>query len=206
MKKIFKKYRVIVIILGIIVSFIIADFIVGYQQNKFLFQKKALKRKLERLAWYSLQSNIEDVLYTPDNKYRIILKFENPLQHELYIKMPPTIRIFIQVGTQWKEVPVESPPGSDDEGTVIKLVEKKTVEKIVEIDVKNFTELLIPHYMHIWVNSTSFVAFESEPKDIAEKTEPFYIYLKPYYVKDSVIASKLKFPGEIPVWIPMPPH
>jgi putative ABC transport system ATP-binding protein/macrolide transport system ATP-binding/permease protein/lipoprotein-releasing system ATP-binding protein len=120
--------------------------------------------------------------------------------------MTPTARVFIQVGTQWKEVPVKSPFGFNDEGTVIKLVEKKIVEKIVEIDVKNYTELLIPHYMHIWVNSTSFVAFESEPKDIAEKTEPFYIYLKPYYIKDSEVASKWKFPDKIPVWIPMPPH
>lgn len=206
MRIISKKYRVIVIILGIILSFIIVDFIIGYKQNKFLFQKKALKTRLERLAWYSLQSNIEDVLYTPDNKYRIILKFENPLQDELYIMMP-TVRVFIQVGTQWKEVPVKSPSGFDEEGTVIKLVEKKKVEKIVEIDVKNYTELLIPYYMHIWVNSTSFVAFEAEPKDIVEKTEPFYIYLKPYYVKDSEIASRVKFPGnKVPVWIPMPPH
>lgn len=205
MKIISKKYRLIVIILGIIISLIIADIIVGYRQNKFLEGKKILRTKLERLAWYSLKSDIEDVTYTLDNKYKFILKFENPFQKELYI-MTPTIRVFIQVGTQWKEVPVKSLSGSDEEGTVIKLVEKKTVEKIVEIDVKNFTDLLIPHYMHIWVNSTSFVAFESEPKDIAEKTEPFYIYLKPYYIKDSVIASKWKFPGEIPRWIPMPPH
>ncbi len=203
MRRIFKKYRVIAIILGIIVSLIIADFIVGYRQNRFLAEKQAFKKKLERLAWYSLQSNIEDVLYTPDNKYRIILKFENPLQHELYIKMP-TVRVFIQVGTQWKELPVESPAESNWGSEVIKLVEKKTVEKIVDINVKNYTQLL-PHYMHVWVNSTSFVAFESEPKDIVEKSEPYYIYLKPYYVKDSEVLAKLRY-EKVPIWIPMPPH
>lgn len=203
MKRIFKKYRVIVIIIGVIVSFIIIDLIVGYRQDRFLSEKRALKKKLERLAWYSLQSNIEDILYTPDNKYRIILKFENPLQDELYIKMP-TVRVFIQIGTQWKEIPVEIPARADWNGDVIKLVEKKTVERIVKIDAKDFTEL-IPYYMHIWVNSTSFVAFEAEPKDIVEKAEPFYIYLKPYYVKDSEVLTKLHY-EKVPIWIPMPPH
>lgn len=205
MKKILKKYRAIWVILGIILIFLIADFIVGYQQNKFLFQKKALKKKLERLAWYSLRSDIEDVIYTPDNKYKFKMKFENPFQEELYV-MIPTVRVFAQIGTQWKEVPVKDTSGSDRDGTVVKLVEKKVVEKISEIDVKDFTELL-PGYMHIRVNNSTFVAFEAEPKEIAEKNEDFYIYLKPYYAKNEEIAKKNRFYNNVvPIWIPMPPH
>lgn len=205
LKAVLRKYRAIWVILGVVAIFVSADLIVGYRQSRFLSEQKATKKMLERLAWYSLKSDIEDVAYTPDNKYKIMLKFENPFQKELYI-MTPTVRVFIQVGTQWKEVPVKSLSGTDEQGTVIKLVEKKAVGIIAELDVKNFTELL-PYYMHVQVSSTSFVAFEAEPKDIVEKAEPFYIYLKPYYAKDSEIISKMKFvENKVPIWIPMPPH
>ena len=42
--------------------------------------------------------------------------------------------------------------------------------------------------------------------DLVDRSDNYYVYLKPHDAVDSEIQKKLKFPGPPPVWIPMPPH
>lgn len=201
-----KRYsKIILSILMILIALITVDYLIGYKQERFLEERATMKKKLQQLAWYTLRSEIKDILYSGD-KYKIILKYENPFpETDLYI-MIPTIRCFVQVGTLWKEVPVHDIK-SDIEAGVIKLGEPLIIEKLLEVPFRNFEELL-PGYMHVRINSVTYVASEAISKEeIAEKNEDFYIYLKPYYADDREIAKKYKFTsGIIPVWIPMPPH
>ena len=47
----------------------------------------------------------------------------------------------------------------------------------------------------------------SQPKsDLIERSDSYYVYLKPHDASDADIAKKMKFEGAAPVWIPMPPH
>jgi hypothetical protein len=51
------------------------------------------------------------------------------------------------------------------------------------------------------------VSPRSQPRDdLVDRTDNFYVYLKPHEADDAAILKALKFPGTPPVWIPMPPH
>jgi len=42
--------------------------------------------------------------------------------------------------------------------------------------------------------------------DIVERTDRYYVYLKPHGADDEFIRKRMKYPGDPPVYIPMPPH
>lgn len=174
--------RKIYILATIILALIVIDFIVGYQQERFLKQRVTARKKLEKLAYYCLRSDIEDVAYTKDGKYKISVRFENALDYkDLYI-MLPSLNVFIQVGSQWKEVPVFNDPDSNMSGTVVRLTKRETASEVADINVKDYMELM--GYMHVKVTDTVFVAFESEPKEhVIEKKREYFIYVKPYHLR-----------------------
>lgn len=202
-----KRYKIALVLALIAVLILAVDFMVGYKQNKLLKDRAAMKRKLERLAWYSLESDIKDVTYSGE-RYRIGLEYRKNLAagEDLYV-MTPAIRCFVQVGTQWREVPVHEIGTNPEGAAVIKLAEPLIVEKLIEVPFRNFEEVL-PGYMHVRVNSVTFVASDVISKeDIAEKSEDFYIYLKPFFADDKEVARKYRFfDNVVPIWIPMPPH
>lgn len=201
-----KKYKGVIVILFILLCAFAIDYIVGYKQTMILQDKAALKKKLERLAWYNLRSDIKDVTYSGD-KYKVTLRYENPFpEEELYI-MTPAIRCLVQVGTSWKEVPVHEAGTKPVEASVIKLENAFTVDQLIEVPFRNFEEVL-PGYMHVRINSISYVSSSTISKeDIAEKNEDFYVYLKPYYANNREMSKKYRFTNDaVPIWIPMPPH
>jgi hypothetical protein len=201
-----KRYKAAAAVLLIVLAAAGIDYVVGYRQEKFLEEKSALKKKLERMAWYSLRSDIKDVVYDGD-KYRVTMRYENPFpEDELYI-MVPAIRCLVQVGTLWKEVPVQDMGAKTEASSVIKLDHPFTIDKLIEVPFRNFEEVL-PGYMHVRINSISYVSSKTISKeDIAEKNEDFYIYLKPYYADNTKVAKNYSFANnEVPIWIPMPPH
>lgn len=201
-----KRYKAAGAILLIALAAAGIDYVVGYRQEKFLEEKSALKKKLERLAWYSLRSDIKEVLYE-GNKYRITLRYENPFPEDELFIMVPAIRCLVQVGTLWKEVPVHDVASKTEASSVIKLDKPYIMDRLIEVPFRNFEEVL-PGYMHVRVNSISYVSSNSISKEeIAEKNEDFYIYLKPYYADNTKVAKKYSFVNnEVPIWIPMPPH
>lgn len=201
-----KKYKIAIAVAILLFSFLAADYFVGYKQNKYLSEKAALKKRTEQLAWYSLRGEIKDVIYAGD-KYRVLIKFENAFpEEEMYI-MIPQIRCLVQVGTLWKEVPVHDAGHKGEESGVMKLEGTKIIEKLIEVPFKNFEEVL-PGYMHVRINSMSYVASDAISKeDIVEKNEDFYIYLRPYYADVAKMSKKYSFiNNEVPIFIPMPPH
>jgi len=201
-----KIYKIAAVIASGLLLLFLLDYYVGYQQNKILAEKAAQKKKIEQLAWYSLRGEVKSVSYT-GHMYRIALKFENAFpEEEMYI-MIPQVRCLVQVGTNWKEVPVhDSEAGNADTG-VIKLEGVKIIEKLIEVPFRNFEQVL-PGYMHVRLNTVSYVSSNAVSKeDIVEKNEDFYIYLRPYYADLGKMAKKYAFThNEIPIFIPMPPH
>lgn len=201
-----KRYKITISVFLILLSLLAIDYFIGHRQEKFLEERAALKKKLERLAWYSLKSDIMDIVYAKD-RYRLTLSYSNPFPSDDLYLMTPSIRCFVQVGTVWKEVPLHDPAGKKEEISVSKLEKPLAIEKLIEVPFKNF-EQVFPGYMHVRVNSIAYVASDAISKeDIAEKNEDFYIYLKPYYADDRELAKKFTFVNNIiPIWIPMPPH
>jgi hypothetical protein len=201
-----KRYKIAAVIAAILLALFLLDYYVGYQQNKLLAEKAAQKKKIERLAWYSLRGEVKEVSYA-GHRYRIALKFENAFpEEEMYI-MLPQVRCLVQVGTIWKEVPVTDPDAKGADTGVIKLEGTKIIEKLIEVPFKNYEQVL-PGYMHIRLNTVSYVSSNAVSKDdIVEKNEDFYIYLRPYDADLRNMAKKYTFTNnEVPIFIPMPPH
>jgi hypothetical protein len=196
------------VLLGAIVIIALAfavDYAVGRYQQYRMAQQRLAALKLEHVAYQGLYVELVKVAYEPDQKsYRVTMKMSNidPSQ-PIYVMQGP-VRVFEQSGLAWKEVPSGAPSG---EGTrVIKLTGPYTYETVFEPNLKDWTELM-PGYMHIRFESVSLVSERSDPDDdIVERTDRYYVYLKPHGADDEAIRTRMKLQGEPPVYMPMPPH
>ncbi len=181
------------------------DAAVGWYQRHRLEQKRLADRALEHAAYSGLYVDLVNVAYEPDQKsYRLTMLMRNlDPAHPLYVMLSP-VRVFEQAGLAWREIPARAPRGAA--ATVVKLADTQTYETVFEPNLKEFTQL-IPGYMHIRFESTSLVSGRSEPEDdIVDRRDRYYVYLKPHGADDAALRQRMKYAGDPPVYIPMPPH
>lgn len=201
-----KKVAAVAVLL--VAAFGIADYLVGLYQDRILAEQRERRAKIEKMAWFYLRADVADVSYTPDGKYKVTIWMENVFpEYELYLMMP-TVRTFIQVGPQWHEVKTVEATRDPrlKEGTVVNLKDRITVDWIVDIQTKDYFELL-PGYMHIQFQNTMFVSPEAEPKEgIVERNDFYYVHLKPIGADDEYLKRVNHFPQDAPIFVPMPPH
>lgn len=185
-----------------------ADWFVGRYQQHQIEKKHEHRKKLEKMAWFYIRADFDRLKYTADNKYQVTTWIENAFpEHPAYVMMP-TVRTYIQVGTQWKEIPGIEPQGNRwTEGTVVKLDGRVEAERIFDIREKDYFELL-PGYMHIRFDNVMYIADEAEPKDdVLERASVYYIHLRPIGADDARLRALNNFPAaDVPVYITMPPH
>ena len=121
----------------------------------------------------------------------------------LYVMLNP-VRVFVQMGMSWQEMPAHAPGGAA--WGVVKLTGDHEYQVVFQADAKDWAELM-PGYMHVRIESDMLISRSSEPgDDIVERNNRFYVYLKPHGADDQAIKRRSKFPGTPPVFIPMPPH
>lgn len=201
----FLKSRVLLGAILIIGLAFALDYAIGRYQNYRMAQQRLAALKLEHAAYEGLYLELVKVAYEPDQKsYRVTMKMTNvDPGRPIYVMQGP-VRVFEQSGLAWKEVPARAPSG---EGTrVIKLAGPYTYETVFEPNLKDWTELM-PGYMHIRFESVSLVSERSDPDDdIIERTDRYYVYLKPYGADDEAIRRRMKLQGVPPLYMPMPPH
>jgi hypothetical protein len=181
------------------------DMAVGWYQRHRLEQKRLADRALEHAAYSGLYVDLVNVAYEPDQKsYRLTMVMRNlDPARPLYVMLSP-VRVFEQAGLAWREIPAYAPRGAA--ATVVKLTDRQAFETVFEPNLKEWTEL-IPGYMHIRFESTSLVAQRAEPEDdIIDRRDRTYVYLKPHGADDAALRARMKYPGDPPVYIPMPPH
>jgi hypothetical protein len=182
-----------------------ADFAVGRYQAYRLEQKRLADLRLQHAAFEGMYVEVVNVAYEPDDKsYRLTMKFtSDEPSRPLYVMQSP-VRVFEQVGLSWKEVPSRDSRG--EAARVVKLTDPFTFETIFEPNLKDWTEL-IPGYMHIRLQTESLISERSDPDDdIIERTDRYYVYLKPHGADDDAIRKQMKIRGDPPVYMPMPPH
>jgi hypothetical protein len=181
------------------------DAAVGWYQRHRLEQKRLADRALEHAAYSGLYVDLVNVAYEPDQKsYRLTMTMRNlDPAHPLYVMLSP-VRVFEQAGLAWREIPARVPRGAT--ATVVKLADRQAFETVFEPNLKEWTEL-IPGYMHIRFESTSLVSQRAEPEDdIIDRRDRYYVYLKPHGADDATLRQRMKYAGDPPVYIPMPPH
>jgi hypothetical protein len=70
---------------------------------------------------------------------------------------------------------------------------------------QRFTEL-VPGYMHVRLDVTYAISDRPDPDAVpVERRDSFFVYLLPLNPDPERIAQNA-FPGEVPLFIPMPPH
>ncbi len=181
------------------------DYAIGKYQNYRLDQKRRVALKLEHAAYQGLYVELVKVAYEADQKsYRVTMKMTNIDPNQPIYVMQSPVRVFEQSGLAWKEVPSRAPDGMV--ASVVKLMGPQTYETVFEPNLSDWTELM-PGYMHIRFESLSLISQRSDPEDdIIERADRYYVYLKPHGADDDAIRRRMKYQGEPPVYIPMPPH
>jgi hypothetical protein len=191
-------------------ALVLIDSLVGRHQERILEERKEAQARLEKMARFYLRADVDDITLTPDNKYKVTVWIENVFPEYDFYLMVPTLRGFIQVGPQWQEVKTveaTTDPGLR-EGTVVNLKDKIKVSWVIDIQTKDYFELL-PGYMHVQVNNNMFVSPQAEPEEgesIVERNDYYYVHLKPIGADDEYIRRVNNFPAGAPLYIPMPPH
>jgi hypothetical protein len=102
-----RKKKVFAVLLGIILVFLMTDYLVGRREATVIKEKEARKERLEKLAFYMIVPDIQDVraIKNTYGEYEAVIKIENLADEPVYITYPQVIT-YVQTGTFWTEVPV----------------------------------------------------------------------------------------------------
>jgi putative ABC transport system ATP-binding protein/macrolide transport system ATP-binding/permease protein/lipoprotein-releasing system ATP-binding protein len=175
-----------------------------YQQSR-VARKKEARQQLQDVALYRLRAEVDDLARGPERDYLLTLFVQNLDPEQALFVMAPEVRAFVQSGLQWQEVPLRSE--DNQEGRVVPVTaDRHRFRFRFTPNVKAFEEIL-PGYMHVRFTNVMLISRSAAPKgDLIERTDDYYIYLKPPNADDAAILRKTKFPGKPPLWIPMPPH
>ena len=181
------------------------DFAVSRYQQHRLDQKRLAELRLQHAAYEGMYVELVNVAYEPDEKsYRLTMKVTNAEPGRALYVMQTPVRVFEQAGLAWREVPSRDPNGQA--ARVVRLADSQTFESIFEPNLAEWTEL-IPGYMHIRFEIDSLVSERSDPDDdIIDRTDRYYVYLKPHGADDNAIRRRMNTRGDPPVYMPMPPH
>jgi len=205
------KRKSFIVLLCIIAVFFLGDYYIGQKQDAIIQERDAKKQRLERLAFYMVFPDIQDVwdISGAPEKYQAVLKIENLADEPVYTTYPE-IRAYVQSGTFWTEVPVHDNEREERE-QIIKL--EKGVHlynKIVTIERSlKYTYYQMYGYMHVRFYISMFVVPQSvfKEEEVIERVSDTYMYLKPFYISDKEILKQVTFADDkVPVMIPMPPH
>jgi putative ABC transport system ATP-binding protein/macrolide transport system ATP-binding/permease protein/lipoprotein-releasing system ATP-binding protein len=188
----------------VVLGILVLDYGIASLQHRSLVSKETARKKLEEAALKQLQADVENLAYGPDGSYLLTLYLQNTVSERDLFVLAPSVRVYVQVGRDWEEVPSRS--SDQQEGRVIRLTDRHRFEFVFRPKVKQFEEQ-IAGYMHVRVSNALLISTSSEPKDdLVERTDAYYVYLKPHHADDAEILRRNKWSGKPPLWIPMPPH
>lgn len=197
--------RLLVAVLVVIGAGFLVDFGIGRYQRYAEAVRGRAALQLENAAFAGLLAELTAIRYEPDGRsYRATLTLQNlNPDGPLYAMLNP-VRVFVQSGLSWQEVPAQPADGAG--WGAVQLDDTRQVEVLFQADVKDWAEL-VPGYMHVRIENDMLISRRSEPQDdIVERDNRFYAYLKPQGADDEAIRRRSNFAGIPPVFIPMPPH
>ncbi len=182
-----RKYKTPFVVLLILAALAVVDLSVGHIQTRILEERTAQRKKIERLAYYLERTTVEEISYTgKGNLYKMRLRYENVRPEEEMWIMVYALKVFVQVGTLWREISVNDLRMKRGDYSVERLNNPFTMTVMFDMSVKNFQELM-SGYIHMKIGSLSYISAEAVAKeDIIEKYEDVFLYL-----------STVKKPGRV---------
>jgi putative ABC transport system ATP-binding protein/macrolide transport system ATP-binding/permease protein/lipoprotein-releasing system ATP-binding protein len=175
-------------------------------QQESIAQKQEIRKQSQELALQKLRADIEDVAYRSDGSYEATIYLNNPDPEKPFYVLGPTCRVFVQVDQSWQQLPVTA-VGFEERG-VHEVIGKQSYRISFRADVRRYEEL-IKGYLHIRIDNLMVVSDSAEPADdIFQRTDGYYIYLKPQTASEAEVRQRngWKDGALVPRWIAMPAH
>jgi ABC-type lipoprotein export system ATPase subunit len=183
---------------------VLGDSLVGRYQHMLVQERADKLAALETLALSALRADVKAITSRGNGAYELTLELWNVKGEQPIYVMSPALRAYVQVGRQWIEVP--SRPIEESAAQVLKITGRQSYRYVFEAKPAEYARLL-SRYMHVRFVNAMLISPNSTPSDaLFERTDSYYVYLKPWDADDRAILAEVKFDGVPPLWIPMPPH
>jgi putative ABC transport system ATP-binding protein/macrolide transport system ATP-binding/permease protein/lipoprotein-releasing system ATP-binding protein len=183
---------------------LLGDSLVGRYQHLLAQQRVDRLAALETLALSALRADVKAIASRGNGGYELTLELWNVRGEKPIYVLSPALRAYVQVGRQWVEVPMR--PIEESTAQVLKITGRQSYRYIFEAKPADYARLL-SRYMHVRFVNAMLVSPNATPSDeLFERTDSYYVYLKPWDADDRAILAEVKFDGVPPLWIPMPPH
>jgi putative ABC transport system ATP-binding protein/macrolide transport system ATP-binding/permease protein/lipoprotein-releasing system ATP-binding protein len=183
---------------------LLGDSLLGRYQRMLVEQRAEKLAALETLALSALRADVKTIASRGNGEYELTLELWNVKGDRPIYVLSPALRAYVQVGRQWLEVP--SRPVEESAAQVLKITGRQSYRYVFEAKPREYAQLL-SRYMHVRFVNAMLVSPDSTPSDaLFERSDSYYVYLKPWDADDRAIRAEVKFDGVPPLWIPMPPH
>ena len=167
-------------------------------------QRRALQHRdqLQRLAFSGLSAELTALERLGQSGYRGTIAVDNLDRLQALYLLPLDVQLYVQQGSRWNPY---AAAWSEDSRSVL-AVERPASLHVDLLDLPDrFTEL-VPGYMHVRLDVTYAISDRPDPDAVpVERRDSFFVYLLPLNPDPERIAQNA-FPGEVPLFIPMPPH
>ncbi|MFM8675227.1 MAG: ABC transporter ATP-binding protein [Vulcanococcus sp.] len=167
-------------------------------------QRALLQRRdqLQRLAFSGLSAELTALERLGPAGYRGTIAVDNLDRLQSLYLLPLDVQMYVQQGSRWNPY---SAAWSDGSRSVL-AVQRPLAVHFDLLDLPSrFTEL-VPGYMHVRLDVTYAIADRPDPDAVpVERRDSFFVYLLPVNPDPERIALNA-FPGDVPLFIPMPPH
>jgi putative ABC transport system ATP-binding protein/macrolide transport system ATP-binding/permease protein/lipoprotein-releasing system ATP-binding protein len=161
------------------------------------------RRQLEETALQRLRADVDRLSMGTDGSYSLVLYLQNYDTDTPMFVTAPAVRAFVQVDRDWVEVPARS--SEDETDGVLSLTGKQVFRFTFKPEVARYTEL-VPGYMHVRFSNAMLISRDRNGiGGLYERTDDYYVYLKPHNADDTMICRKNQWVSA-PMWIAMPPH
>ena len=158
--------------------------------------------RLQRLAFSGLSAQLVAVERTGPGHYQGTIAVENLEASQSLYLLPLDVQLYIQQGSRWNPFPAR---WSDNQQHVLAVEGLRPLHFDFSDTPSSHTEL-VPGYMHVRIDVTYAIADRPDPELMpVERRDSFFVHLLPP-VPDNENVARNGFPGEPPLYIPMPPH
>lgn len=158
--------------------------------------------QLQRLAFSGLSAELTTLERMGSAGYLGTIAVENlDALQSLYL-LPLDVQTYVQQGNRWNPF---TATWSEASRGVVQLRSPETLQFELRDLPSTFTEL-VPGYLHVRVDVTYAIADGPDPEqNPLERRDSFFVYLLPIHPDVEKLAQN-NFPGDPPLFIPMPPH
>ena len=183
---------------------LLVDSTVARYQRTRLEEQEARAGAIENAAVSQLRAGVKFIAAREPGRYELGLELVNAAAARPLHVTAPAVRAYVQVGRQWTELPMSMV--GERTSSVVGPSGPEVFRYRFDARPPDYARLF-SRYMHVRFLSTMLVRPDGARADeLFERTDSYYVYLKPADADDREILREARFDGAPPLWIAMPSH